>query len=119
MKKVAILIILVLIAAVAYADYGLLDINGDHWMEMSLDQKEHYIAGILTGFEIVRLNIAGQEDTYDVEVVDDMLALENYLNLEMRVTDVISMLNRFYKPRENRYLTVWSTLMSETGKEWW
>jgi len=126
MKKLVLVMIILFmsLSLSALDDGGYLDVTGEDWILMNLDQKRMFMMGFFIAIETYNLAIeestlySNMTDEYGMTSNDYFKRMRNFFSFEKNVDSVITTVDEMYKEGNPDY-TIWSTIMVAVDRVWW
>jgi hypothetical protein len=116
MKRVILVVVLMLFASLAFAEY-VEDMDGHDWHLWSGEHKIGYIQGFYSAYSSIwerfRHELGSSMTSEDEDRMEEMFFIR------VTVGDMIDRLDEFYSSYKNRNYTIYSTLMWIAGKDYW
>lgn len=116
MKRFIFVVVLVLFASLAFAEY-VEDMDGHDWRLWSEDHKIGYVQGFYSAYSSIWERFQWELGSSMNE--DDTKRMEEMFFISLSIGDMINRLDAYYHTYKNRDYTIYSVLMWIAGKDYW
>jgi hypothetical protein len=121
MKKIALLLVFVLIGSFAFAQ-SVLSTNGNDWVRWTSMEKQMYTTGWLSSLDALMQLAEYWQENYELteastNVLNAVTDWAFYKNVGTR--DLVILLDRAYSDPAVRKFEIWDVLLTLNNKEWW